>query len=52
MEDNAIRTTTEMQEVGMEDKVGGEDRGGRAWWRIFRTTGMDTEAEEMWDGNR
>ena len=35
----------------MADKVSGEDRGGRAWWRIFRTTGMDTEAEEMRDDN-
>ena len=38
MENNTIRTTTETQEVGMTDKVSGEDSGGRAWWRRFRTT--------------
>ena len=52
MEDNAIRTATETEEVGMEDKVSGADSSGRARWRRFRTTGMDTAAEEMWDGNR
>ena len=52
MEDNAIRTATYTQELGMADKVSSEDRGGRARWRRFRTTWMDTAAEEMWDGNR
>ena len=52
MEDNAIRTATETREVGMEEKVSGEDSGGRAKWRRCRITGMDTAAEEMWDGNR
>ena len=51
MEDNAIRTATETREVGMTDKVGGEDSGGRARWQRFRTTGIDTAAEEMWDRN-
>ena len=35
----------------MADKISGEDRVGRAWWRRCRTTGMDTEVEEMRDGN-
>ena len=38
--------------IGMEDKVGGEYSGVRAWWRRCGTAGMDTAAEEMWDGNR
>ena len=38
--------------IGMADKVIGEDRGGRAWWRRCGTTGMDMAAEEMRDGNR
>ena len=37
--------------MGMADKVSGEDSGRRAWWKISRTTGMDTEAEKMMDGN-
>ena len=52
MEDNAIRTATDMQEVGMAEKVIGEDSGRRERRRRFRITGMDTAAEEMWDGNR
>ena len=36
----------------MRDKVGGVDSGGRSWWWIFRTTGIDTAVEEMRDGNR
>ena len=47
-----IRTATETWEVGTEDKVSSEDSGERTRWRRFRTTGMDTAAEEMWDGNR
>ena len=38
--------------MGMEDKVSGEESGGRAWWRKRRTTGIDTAAEEMRDGSR
>ena len=38
--------------IGLSDKVSGENIGGREWGRRFRTTGMDTEVEEMWDGNR
>ena len=38
--------------IGMADKFSGEDRGGRAWWRRCGTTGIDTVAEEMWNGNR
>ena len=30
MEDNLIRTATDTREVGMSDKVSGEDSGGRA----------------------
>ena len=52
MEDNAIRTATETQEVGISDKVSGKDSGGRARWRRFRKTGMDTAADEIRDGNR
>ena len=52
MEDNAIRTATEIREVGMVDKVSGEDRDGRVRWMRCRTTGMDTVAEEIWDGKR
>ena len=38
--------------MGMEDKFSGEDSGGRArCWRCG-TTGMDTAAEEIRDGNR
>ena len=37
--------------MGMADKVSGEDIRGREWWRRCGTTGMDTAAEEMWDGN-
>ena len=52
MEDNTIRTAPEIREVGMADKVIGEESGGRARWRRCRTTGMDIAADEMWDGNR
>ena len=52
MEDNVIWTATETREVGMTDKVSGEYSSGQARWRRYRTTGMDTAAEEMWDGNR
>ena len=38
--------------MGMTDKVSGEDSGGRARWRRCATTGVDTAAEEMRDGNR
>ena len=51
MEDNVIRTATETQEVGMAYKVSGKDSGGKSQWRRCRTTWMDTEMEEMWDGN-
>ena len=51
MEDDVIRTATEIREVGMVDKVSGEDRDGRVRWMRCRTTGMDTAvAEEMWYG--
>ena len=52
MKDNAIRTARETWEVGMVDKVSGEDSVGQARWRICRKTGMDTAAEEMWGDNR
>ena len=52
MEDNAIRTAAEIWEVGIADNVSGEERSGQARWRICTTTGMDTEAEEMWYSNR
>ena len=51
MEDNVIRTTTETPEVGMADKDSGEDSNRRSCWRKCKTTGMYTEAKEMWDGN-
>ena len=51
MKDNAIRTATETREVGMADKVSGKGISRKAQWRIYRTTGMDTAAEEMWEGN-
>ena len=38
--------------MGMADKVSGEESRGRAWWRRYGTTGMDTAAEEMRYGNR
>ena len=38
--------------IGMADKVSGEDSGGKSWWWICGTTGMDMAVEEMWDGNR
>ena len=31
--------------MGMADKVGGEDSGGRVWWQRYGTTGIDTAAE-------
>ena len=37
--------------IGIEDKVSGEDSSGRAWWQRCGTTGMDTAAEVMQDGN-
>ena len=52
MEYNAISTATETWEVGMVDKVSGEDTGGRAQWSRFSTIGMDMATEDMWDGNR
>ena len=52
MEDNAISTATETQEVGMADKVSSEDSGGRERWQRWGTIGMDTATEEMRDGNR
>ena len=52
MEDNTIRTATETQELGMAEKVSGEDSGGQALWMRCRKIGIDTTAEEMWDGNR
>ena len=36
--------------MGMADKVRGGDSGGQAQWRRCRKTGIDTTAEEMWDG--
>ena len=47
-----IRNATETQDVGMVDKINGEDSGVRERWRRFRTTGMGTAVEEMWYGNR
>ena len=38
--------------IGMSDKAGGEDSGGQAQWRKYGKTGMDTVAEDIWDGNR
>ena len=38
--------------MGVADKVNGEYSSGQAWWRRCVTTGIDTVAEEMWDGNR
>ena len=38
--------------MGVVDKVVVEDSDGRSRWRRCRTTGMDTAAEEMWEGNR
>ena len=35
----------------MEEKVSGEDSGVQEQWRRCRTTGMNTAAEEMQDGN-
>ena len=52
MEDNVIRTAAEMREVRIAEKVSGEERGGMARWWICRTTGIDTAAEDMWDGNK
>ena len=34
------------------DKVGGEDSGGQARWRICGKTGMDMAAEDIQDSNR
>ena len=36
----------------MEDKIGGEESGGRERWRRCGKIGMDLEVEEMWDGKR
>ena len=36
----------------MANKVSGKDRGRQALWRRCGTTGMDTEAEKLRDGNR
>ena len=36
----------------MADKVSGEDSGGQSLWRRCKKIGMDTAAEDMWDGNR
>ena len=52
MEDNAISTATETQEVGRAEKVSGEVSDRRARWRICRTSGMYTAAEEMWTSNK
>ena len=38
--------------MGMADNVSGEDSGGQTRWRRCGTIGMDTEAENMRDGNR
>ena len=38
--------------IGMADKVSGEDSGDQEWLRRCETIGMDTSADEMWDGNR
>ena len=38
--------------MGIADMVSGEDSSGRAWWRRYSTTWMDTAAEEMRDDNR
>ena len=38
--------------IGMSEKVSGKDSSGIAWWRTCGTTGIDTAAEEVWDGNR
>ena len=51
MEDNVIRTATETREIGMEDEISGKESGRQERWSICRPTGMDTAAEERWDGN-
>ena len=38
--------------MNMADKNSSEDRGGRARWHIYITTGMDTVVEDMRDSNR
>ena len=38
--------------MGMADKFSGEESGGRAQWRRFGITGIETAAEDTRDGNR
>ena len=38
--------------IGMADKVSGEYSGRQLWWQRCGKTGINTTAEEMWDGNR
>ena len=38
--------------MGNSEKVRGENSSGQAQWRRCRTSGMDTEAEDMQDDNR
>ena len=38
--------------MGMAEKVRGEYSCGRARWQRFETTGIDTAAEKMRDGNK
>ena len=38
--------------IGMTYKISGEYSSGKACWRRYGTTGMDTLAEEMWASNR
>ena len=38
--------------MGMSEKFSSEDSGRQKWWRRCRTTGMDTTAEDMREGNR
>ena len=52
MEINVIRTAIETQEIGMEDKVSGENSGRQAQRQRCKTTEMDTAADDLWDGNR
>ena len=38
--------------MGVAEKIRGEDSSGRAQWKRFGKTGMDTAAADMQDGNR
>ena len=37
--------------IGMVDKVSDEESGGKVWWQICGTKGIDMAAKEMRDGN-